>query len=152
MFTLNKYGKLSLLSAVPAFVCSLFASYSTAQYYGYNFMFSSLINAVVEPILRLVSSPPQSEGVAMKPPGLLPVIEEQAIVLFYGIAMVLCVVTIIYTLKAAKKNEFTIWYANSMFCCGAAIYLLNPFVALAAVAVTIVLVLKFRGRNEVVET
>ena len=151
MFTLNKYGKLSLLSAILAFVCSIFAAYSTARYYGDNPLLSSVINYAIEPIVKLFAPPPPSEQVvAMKPPGLFPVLEEQAIILFYGIAMILCALAIINAFKAAKQNEFTIWYSNSIFCCGAAIYLLNPFLALAVLIITIGFILKFRARNNVV--
>ncbi len=146
MFTLNKYGKLSLLYALPAFVCSIFAAYSTSRYYGDNPLLSSVINYSLKPIVWLFSSPPPAEQVvAMKPPGLFPVLEEQAIIVFYGIAMILSVLAIINAFKAAKRNEFTIWYSNSIFCCGAAIYLLNPFLATAVLAITIGFVLKFRG-------
>jgi len=66
--------------------------------------------------------------------------------------MILCVVAIIYAIKAAKCKEFTIWYANSIFCSAAAIYLLNPFTAFAVTAVTIGFIMKLRGPNETQET
>ena len=150
MFTLNKYGKLSLISAAPAFVLSIFAAYSYARSEVDNPILSSVLNSVIEPILRLFAhSPPSKEQVvSMQPAGLFPLVEEHTAILFFIISMVLYIVAILYAFKAAKHQEFSIWYANSVFCCGAAIYLLNPIAAFAVMAITIGFILKFRGRNE----
>lgn len=88
----------------------------------------------------------------MRPVGIFPVHEEEAIRGIFIFSSLLGFASIVCAFGAARRNEYTIWYANGVFCSGAGMYLFNAYLALIAMLLAIVVILRVRKRNELLET
>jgi len=73
------------------------------------------------------------------------VFENEAITIFFMVGLLLSSVALIVSLKAVKRHENSIWYANGAFACISCLFLFNIYVGVCAAAATLAFVFKVRG-------
>lgn len=149
----NRLGKISCLYGVPAFVLCSLAMHS--QHYRVNDSARPLLSPVMNELLSHLSylnglfftRKTYSEP-TMLPFGFGHLFESEAITVFFVIGSLCSLTALYFALNAARKNEFSIWYANGAFASVVALFLTNKYLGSLTALTTITAIIKMRDMKK----
>ena len=145
MFENNTKGKTSCCIGATVFILCFIAAHSSFYWVddASNWYLSSFINHLTLPVgylNGLFSNHNEVLGPTMHATSTLHVIEREAVFIFFTIGLILSFISLYFTLKAVENNEFTFWYANGAFTSTTALFLLNVYVGITYMLLTLILV------------
>ena len=149
MIKINKFGKISCLFGVPAFIFCLLAEHSRRYLLldPDNNLLSTLVNILLIPInyieREIFTEEIPTEPV-LAPLGTSHVFEHEAMYIFFTVGILFSLIALYFTVKAAKIREFSIWYTNGAITSILALSITNILVGMVAAIGGTYIILKVR--------